>query len=340
MTRSIAGTATDLRPEIAAFLTRVRAHLADLAEEERDELLDGLEADLSEQVAAGDPLPDPAIYAVELRAAAGIAASTRSRWMTARGGSLLDRGRERWLAWTSHHQATRLAWGVVEPLRPAWWALRAWIAVTLIDQLAGPWEYVTLWPTLGPAPVGPLLLLVAVVVSVLIGQRRLWPGSGPDRTTLARVVLLGLNVLALVVPLTFNGDGSQWRPDVTGSGYSAGFHDATHRPGLRSGADVVRNIYAYDAAGAPLQGVQLYDQRGRPVAVAPPSSMGRGRERQVTWPWFNGNTAQYNVYPLPQRTQRRGTCVGRVDPARVGPQQFQEPPLASVPPVTLPTPTP
>ena len=232
---------------------------------------------------------------------------------------------------------TRQAWAVVELLRPAWWVLRAWIAVTLVDQLFGPWEYVTLWPTLGAPPVGPLLLLVAVVVSVLIGQGRLWPGSGPERTTVARVVLLGLNLVAVVAPFTFTGDGSQVSAYVGPSGYNAGFHDANHRPGLRSDGDVIRNIYAYDAEGQPLQGVQLYDQKGRPVAVAPESSMGRGRDRMVTCPWFNGTTPLYNVFPLPQRTQAQGTCVGRVDPARVGPQEFQEPPLASVPPVTPPT---
>jgi hypothetical protein len=105
---------------------------------------------------------------------------------------------------------------------------------------------------------------------------------------------------------------------------------------LRIGRDVIRNIYAYDAAGSPLQGVQLYDQRGRPVAVAPWSSMGVGKEREVGCPWFNGTTPLFNVFPLPQRTQRYGTCLGQADPAKVGSQGFREPPLASVPPATLP----
>ena len=65
--------------------------------------------------------------------------------------------------------------------------------------------------------------------------------------------------------------------------------------------------------------------------------MGRGADRQVTCPWFNGTTPLFNVFPLPQRTQRSGTCLGDVDPAKVGPQGFHEAPLASVPPVTLPT---
>lgn len=330
--------ATAVRPEVSAFVVRVREHLGDLTEEEREELLDGLEADLSEQLAAGDALPEPASYAAELRAAAGLAEPTRPRLRLSvrRAGGLLDRTRERWLSWTERHERTRQVWAVVELLRPAWWVLRAWIAVTLVDQLLGPWEYVTLWPTLGAPPVGPLLLLVAVVVSVLIGQGRLWPSSGPERPTVARVVLLALNALAVVAPFTFTGDGSHVSPYGGPDGYYAGFHDGSHRPGLRSGADVVRNIYAYDAEGQPLVGVQLFDQKGRPVAVAPESSMGQGRERSVTCPWVNGTTTLFNVFPLRERLQRYGTCLASTDAAKVGELGFQEPPLASVPPATLP----
>lgn len=332
---------TAVRPEVVAFVLRVREHLADLTEEEREDLLDGLEADLSEQRAAGDELPDPIAYAEELRAAAGLPAGRRrvlalpsrphvpfSEWP--------DLARAKWFALTRRSALTQQVWALLEAVRPAWWVLRAWIAVTLLDQMVGPWEYVSLWPTLGPSLVGPVLLLGAVAVSVLIGQGRLWPGSGPDRTTVARVVLLGLNVFAVLVPLSFTGDGSQGAPWVSGNGYNAGFHDANHRSGLRNGPDVVRNIYAYDAEGKPLQGVQLFDQRGRPVAVSPASSMGEGASREVTCPWFNGTTPLFNVFPLQQRSQRYGTCLGTPDPKRVGPLGFREAPLASVPPASLP----
>ncbi len=329
--------ATDTRPEVLAFVDRVRQQLGDLDVEERDELLDGLEADLSEQVAAGDPLPDPVAYAAELRSAAGVSVVKRTRkgWLTA--DEVLDQSRARWLAWTQRSEATRQAWAVVEPLRPAWWVLRAWLAVTFLDQVTGPWEYVTLWPTLGAALVGPFVLVVAVVLSALIGLNGLWPGSGPDRKRAARLVLLALNVFAVVVPLTFAGDGSQ---QFRNSGATAVAVPA-RQPGadvLRHGREVVRNIYAYDVDGQPLQGVQLFDQQGRPIAVAPQSSMGSGAERQVTCPWFNGATPLFNVFPLPQRAQRYGTCVGKVDPAKVGPQAFHEPPLASVPAAALPAP--
>jgi len=318
--------ATAVRPEVTAFVARVRQHLADLTEEECEELVGGLEADLSEQAAEGTlVLPDPAQYAAELRAAAGLPLTRRPRvfqWPEA--------VRTRWFALTEHSSATRQAWGLLKALRPAWWVLRAWIAVTLLDQLVGEWEYVSLLPTLGVPGLGPLLLGAAVVVSVLVGQGRIWPGSGPDRPALARMALLSLNVLAVLAPLTFSGDGS----DI--ESYSAVPYREPDRLVLHSGHDVVRNIYAYDAAGQPLVGVQLFDQKGRPVSVAPQSSMGLGRERAVTCPWVNGTTTLFNVFPLRERLQRSGTCLDDVDPARVGAAELREPPLASVPPATLP----
>ena len=177
-----------------------------------------------------------------------------------------------------------------------------------------------------------------MVLSVRVGQGKLWPGSGPDRSLLARLVLAGLNLVAILAPLTFHFPDS--RPYVVETVYAravpARVGGADADPPLRSGSDVVRNIYAYDSEGQPLQGVQLFDQKGRPVAVSAASSMGVGADRQVTCPWFNGTTPLFNVFPLPQRAQRYGTCLGKIDPAKVGAQGFDEPPLASVPPATLP----
>ena len=335
--------ATALRPDVAEFLTRVREHLADLSGDERDELLEGLDADLSEQLAEGGALPDPTAYAAELRAAAGLPAGKPARLRTARrslGAHLVsapDDLRRGWLALTAHNDATRSAWAFLQAIQPAWWVLRAWVAVSLVDSSTGPFEQLTVLPTLGVTLLGPGLLVAAVVVSVLIGQGRLWPGSGPDRPLLPRLVLAALNLVAVLAPFAFNYPGNQTY--VVEASYPATRPVAVSGdPVLRTGADVVRNIYAYDVEGQPLQGVQLFDQKGRPIAVSPRSSMGSGAERQVTCPWFNGTTPLFNVFPLPQRTQRHGTCVGEIDPAKVGPQGLHEPPLASVPAASLPAP--
>jgi len=325
----VSSTETAVRPEVTAFVARVRSHLADLGVDERDELTDGLEADLGEQHALGEPLPDPATYAAELRAAAGLPPATGPRSRLAQLTADLDEVRTRFLAWVqSDTVLTRTGWSVVSGVRPAWWVLRAWIAVTLLDQLVGPWEYVTLWPTLGVPLIGPLLLIVAVTVSVLIGQGRLWPGSGPDRSFAARAVLVVLNAVAVLAPLTFTGDGTG-----AGDSYAVAAPVTGDRKALVSGDRVVTNVYAYDASGQPVTGIQLFDQDGQPVAVSPRGEIRVDRDREVVCPWFNGTTPLWNVFPLQQRVQRFGTCAKALEAAPA--PAYDQPPLDSVPPVSV-----
>ena len=61
-------------PDVKLFVAAVREHLADLTEEEREELVGGLEGEMSDLVAERgvDALPEPKDYAEELRAAAGF----------------------------------------------------------------------------------------------------------------------------------------------------------------------------------------------------------------------------------------------------------------------------
>lgn len=338
------------RPEVEAFVTEVRARLADLSDDERDELLGGLEADLSDQLADGadlrDVLGDPAAYAAELRAAAGLPMRERRgpRWRPpARPrrdlGDDLDRLRERFLAAVTRHPWSRQAWDVAEAARPAWWVLRAWLAVTFVDQVAGSWEYVTVVPTLGAPLLGPAVLLAAVVASVLVGLGRLWPGSGPQRPLLARLVLLGVNVGVLLLALTFalpsqHGDHyGDWRD------FDRGFRQGAHQPGLRVGGEEVRNIFVYDRDGALVPGAQLFRGNGEPLAVrAADAHTGRGAERTVGCGWFNGTSQLFNVFPLAERTQRRGSCLEDGERRDAGPVQAPQPPFAVVPPVTSPVP--
>lgn len=344
---------TATRPEVEAFVAEVRARLADLSDDERDELLGGLEADLSDQLADrpdgwADVLGDPAAYAAELRAAAGLPerAGARRRWLppARRPGDLgtdLDRLRGWFLGAVDNRPWSRQAWVVLEAMRPAWWVLRAWLAVTFADQVAGSWEYVTLVPTLGVPLLGEAVLLAAVVASVLIGLGRLWPGSGPDRSLLARLVLLGANVAVLLLALTFtlpsqHGDQfDDWR------GYERGYRQGAHQPGLRVDGDEVRNLFVYGPDGRLVQGAQVFRANGDPLGVRPQDAhTGRGTERTVGCGWFNGTSQLFNVFPLAEREQRRGSCLEEAERRDAGPLATPEPPFAVVPPVTSPLPTP
>ncbi|WP_244930398.1 hypothetical protein [Nocardioides sp. W7] len=335
---------TTARPDVEAFVAQVRARLADLGEDEREELLDGLEADLSDQLADGSTdLGDPWLYAAELRAAAGLPEAGRAR----RAGHLLpraadvehalDQARERWSDLLGRFPAQ--VGEVLAALRPAWWVARAWVAVTLLDQSTGPWERISMVPSFAVTGLGLVLLLAAVTVSTLLGLGRLWPGSGPARTLGARLVLIGLNSVAVVVLLTFSfSSGTYFSSSSTPWGEGVYRGEPVHpRDGLRLDGTPVRNVFAFDAQGRQLTGVQLFRANGDPLQVTPRATISRERgSRTVGCGWLNGSTQLFNVFPLPQREQRRGTCAG-IAPEGAGPVTEAVPPFAQVPPVTSPT---
>jgi hypothetical protein len=343
MTESI----TEPRPDVAAFVEQVRSHLGDLTLEERDELVDGLEADLAEQLDDGATglLGDPTSYAAELRAAAGLPPAPRRgrprlpRATLAGLDGTLDRVRARSDALVTARHETRAAWSVVSALAPVWWVLRAWLAVTLLDRLTGPWERITSLPTFGVPGLGLVLLGVAVVLSVLVGQGHLWPGRPGRWPTQARLVLLALNVFAVTLlpalvggPLTTSRAVASYENDT----YYMGYRDAqSQQSGVAVNGRQLRNIYPYDASGQPISGVQLFDGAGRPIALTAEQTVsGASEVRIVGCPWFNGTQRLFNVFPLPERTQPNRTCSNPARPSTAGPVVLPAPPLAQVPPVT------
>lgn len=338
---------TTVPPEVEAFVAQVRARLTDLSEDEREELLGGLEADLVEKLADGADLGDPWLYAAELRAAAGLPEGRRPLVRTPRLrlpkdedlGIWLDGARRRFFAEIERHAAGPKAWEVVATLRPVWWVIRAWVAVTVVDRWAGPWERISLIPSLAVPGLGLGLLVVAIVVSTLVGLGRLWPGSGQDRPLRSRVALAILNVAALATILSFSltsgtylSSEQTWMDDARmGGPYQP-------RDGLRLDGVLVRNIFAYDAQGNPLTGVQLFRGNGQALAVSPlhaESAYPGARDRTVGCGWAAEDGHQVrNVFPLVERASRRGYCKD----LEGGKQPLTEPtaPFVQVSPVTSP----
>jgi len=320
-------------PEVQAFLTEVRARLADLDPEEQSDILDGLEADLSDLVAehGREALGDPVAYARELRTAAGLAPETgRSRRQVDLAGgmhSFLDE---------THAVCDRFvgalpgdASGVLAALQPAWWVLRAWIAVEVAAYFLGEWS---LQDVPGTNVVGAIALMVAVVLSVQLGRGRLWPGARWRAAAGLRVLLLGLNVFAVVmVPVVLDALGHDDNLG-NGSSYEAGYRDAQAQAhhdaaGLSLGGTPVRNIYPYDAQGNPLTGIQLLDGRGRPLAVD--NGLDAQEESSVRLvPWLNGRTGLLNVFPLPEQALDPSTGQAADDGS------MQLPPVNHLPPVS------
>jgi hypothetical protein len=324
------------RPEVAAFVAEVRARLADLPPEERQELTDGLEADLSDLVGEAGPeaLGDPDAYTRELRAAAGldpvtvrVAGDGRPRGERVAG--LLDASHARW-----ERAAGGLPgrpWEFVQTLRPVWWVARAWVAVELLDLWFGgsPYAYV---PRI--EGFGLVLTVLAVVASAQVGRGRLWPGTRVRSSVGARVLLLGLNLFALVLgPVVL--DELDARTSYATS-YSEPVHQTLSGTGVRRlDGSFVENIYPYDAEGHPLTGVQLYDERGEPLLVTrDPGFLDTSGRFVVRYPWRNGESSVWNAFPMPERTQdgpsRSTDAFDDVKPPAL------KLPLAAVPPVRLP----
>ncbi len=308
----------DTRPEVGDFVRAVRARLVDLTEEEREELVGGLDADMSDLVAERgvDALPDPAAYATELRSAAGFppeAVAPRGRARD-RAMAWLDRGGATWHGWVETRDHLGLP-AFAHSLRPAWWLLRALCAAALVMEIWGSQG------VLGLSFEGVLVTLVFSVISVQIGRGAWWPGTRLRRSLTLRLLVIGLNVFAVaMLPVMFNRFLAPRDPM-----YYEG--QPVYPDSLMVGDQPVENIYAYDARGNPLVGVQLVDQDGRRLSVA--KQQDADYPPKVLTPWMNGRTSLFSVFPMPEQS----TDPSTLEP--VGDARLQTPPFASLPPVTL-----
>jgi hypothetical protein len=232
---------TAVPPEVTVYLAAVRAALADLPEEEREDLLTDVRASLVEAAAeAGGNLAarvgPPEDFAAELRAAAGLHAPPR---------------RERRFLGV----ARRLA---LDPqlrrLVPIWWVARAYVAVGAIALLLGAsWSIrYPIVPHVGSGLGGVLTIAAATVASVWLGLR-----------TRSRLVVELALVAAAVPVLVHLSHAPPPRPEVV-------YYFATpsaYLPGLTLDGAPVDNVYPYSRDGHLLHDVLLYNGAGAPLNV-------------------------------------------------------------------------
>ena len=333
---------------VARFVDRVRALLDDLDDEVRADLVEGLEADLHDLVAEHglEALPEPEQYADELRVAAGLPARRRTAVLrdrvrrrqerpalppAERFDAFCDRWRDRFLSRVGRPRVAP-AWGVVQALRPAWWVLRGYLLVQAADVLTGGWESLDLVPQLGVWMLGPLLTLVAIVLSTEIGRGRLWPGTGGPVRVHARAALLALNVGALVAVVPVVDAADRRGPDLVSVREASGFVDQS---GLRLRGERICNIQPYGADGRPLEGVQLFDQDGDRITTSC-STWDEGSNRAQHYPWVSLGEDRWNVFPQPERAGDRRV---KDDAWTSGePPTLPRPEVLRVPTVRLPVP--
>ncbi|MFC4148318.1 hypothetical protein ACFO0M_18860 [Micromonospora mangrovi] len=249
--------------EIADYVDRVRAALADLSPAVRDELTEDLPEHLAEVAAETDGslvhrLGEPEAYAAELRAAAGADVPVSGPRLDRRLAALRARYGPR-----LHALDTRLgpvlgyasAGEFLRLLRPAWWVLRGWLAALLVAALLG--EPSGLLPRLGGNPVAGLFLLAAgVLASIWLGHRsgalRGWPRR-LLRLGTAALLLFGFVVL-VAVDQRAGSDDFGYREVSVGNPY-----------------DAIQDVYVYDGEGRLVRDARLFDQNGTPIRLGYPA---------------------------------------------------------------------
>lgn len=188
-------------PAIADFVRRVRLQLADLPDDVRAELTEGLEADLTERVAErqgarplGEALGDPAVYAGELRLSAGLPPRAGRRQRGGALGAALDEALD-----SAHRSYERVLDALpgsprafLESLQPVWWVARAWVAWMVAQDVTGAGNSVSFsgrWFA---------VLALLVVASVQLGRGG-WGLARLRAGAVARLVLIALNVFAVTM---------------------------------------------------------------------------------------------------------------------------------------------
>jgi hypothetical protein len=240
---------SDTQAALDRYLAGVRAALADLPEDVRDELLEDLPAHFAEilsehEGSLEERLGPPAAYAADLRAAAGLDAVTGPRRGSERLASAVERtvrfgqvADVRVGSWLGYPKASEF----VRQLRPAWFVLRGFVVGVLLFQY-GPLGHEHLRD-----PFGWLVLLAMIVLSVRVG---------PISHRLPRWLRYGLGaaVALLVTVMVINLAGFRPYESYGGPSY------------VRDNRwDQVTDVYPYDSNGNPLHDVTLYDQNGDPL---------------------------------------------------------------------------
>lgn len=333
---------------IAAFAAAVRERLDDLPADEVDELVDGLEADLADQAIdrGGEfVLGDPGEYAAELRSAAGIAPRTESsaskaQWVARLGGRMSST----WRSWSDGIRRNKAAAWVLDlliALRPVWWLARGWAAYAMVAPWFGIYFLTPHSDMFSQAPIGTVMLALAVLISIQWGRGR-WAPRTWVRVIRTVVSIITAVALPFLIGATINSVRS-WQDYAVYPEYSS------PTPGLAVDGERVRNVFAYDAEGNPIENVQLFDQNGRPLTTVGTqyvdSSMqwddyfgggGGPIPVPVTAP---GRQPVWNIFPLREMAYPLWDDNGRPDTDTAVMPVF---PFAQVPAIqgTAPTPEP
>ena len=278
--------------DVTTYAATVRAQLADLPAAERDMLLEDLEQHLAEVAAEGegslvDRLGSPEDYAVELREAygAGQPSAPAAQKSQTNGEYLVD-GVRAAAARVIGSNWARQVLAFLPELRPAWWVLRAYLAVLIL--VAAFSRGYGLGPIPNPTTKRGLAEIVAVGVAIWISvriARRKRPLPRP-----ATVLAASVNALIALAGTAILANMAMFpSPQMIGTA-------STEQPLYNAAfaAGPTTNIYPYSQDGKPLTNILLYDQDGQPITV-------QQSEAQTSYPTGADGKPITNAYPLTQR---------------------------------------
>jgi hypothetical protein len=303
MSRPAESGGADGCQDLAAYVAAVRAQLDDLGADEIEELTGGLEADLADELRQDDGPPvrkfgEPAAYAAELRSAAGLAPRPVPA-QASNGPAALKLGLraagQRFGAPLFRQPGWPDLRDFLISLRSAWWLLRGFVAYQLADQMLTHMRQ--FFPYSGPTWVA---LIVLVIGSVELGRRG-WAGNRNGRRLLvAAANTCAVGLVAFVLPFIVAGSYLNPVPQHSQSAASS-----SPPKGLYNGTHQVVNVFPYDKDGNPLTDVQLFDDRGRPIAVGKPKYTGRNDERvRLVPPMTADGRPGFYVFPLRETVTR------------------------------------
>ena len=326
----------DLSPEQVEDLTDgLEADLAEALEDREGPVVTGEIPIGRAAAAAGIPAPPgaapgasmidltrrfgpAAAYAAELRAAAGLEPGSGPRPVAPRPFQrVIDRLAGRLLRWrdaVAPALATPVGRAIASfmvSLRPLWWVVRGWVWFALI---MGVLRYVMMLGFSNLERFVPrtafawLVLITTTLISVGVGR-----GLGRVRPWV-RVVTTVLSLIALVAaPAVVTQFGQEIERRTSAQAYLDYSLEYREVPvevpmpvedGVYVDGMLVSNLFVYDAQGNPLERVQIFDDRGRPVRTTYDDGDSAWSLPGVVDPWvFSPDTTvdgreRWNVYPL------------------------------------------
>jgi hypothetical protein len=249
-------TAAPVPTEVEAYVARVRAALADVPAEERNELIAEVEASLYETASEGGGsvaarLGPPEDFAAELRSAAGLSAAEAPS-----SDSSLRETLER----IASDPRARAAGRVLRDLAPVWWVVRGYVAVAALALLAdSDWSIShRSVPQLGSAEAGLAVIAFAIAASVALG---LWTRAS-RRSLRPPLLLLNAVLLGSAIPVA-----QHLAQRATTTTSTATVIQTAVVPGLAYNGTPLTNVYPYSRDGRLLHDVFLYTDSGAPIEV-------------------------------------------------------------------------